>query len=260
MKANDTRHQRNFLKTLDRGLRVLSAFTPETPALSLTALSKKLSLDPGTTFRFAYTLEHLGYLRRDPKTGAYSLTARVLELARAVHRQEDLRALAHPFMAALSRETGETVSLAVRDGAEIVVLEQVQSPKPVTIRRALGDRQPIYCTAQGKVLLAYAPVSEQAQVLDKLKLKPHGPRTITDRAALEADLRRTLQRGYALNNDEMNAGLRAIAAPIYTAPEKVIAALSLDVPIGRMTLAELQTRCAELVIGTAQEISQALGK
>jgi IclR family pca regulon transcriptional regulator len=274
MKANDPRHQRNFLKTLDRGLRVLSTFTPQTPALTLTELSKKLSLDPGTTFRFAYTLEHLGYLRRDPHTGAYSLTARVLEMARAVHRQDDLRASALPFMAALSSETGETVSLAVRDGAEIVVLEQVQSPKPVTVRRALGDRQPVYCTAQGKVLLAYASPFEQAQVLDKLKLKAYGPRTLTDRAALEADLRRTRQRGYALNNDEMNAGLRAVAAPICSGPDRaildraipdraipdrVIAALSVDVPTVRMTLADLQERVAERVMKTAAEISRVLG-
>src|SRR5687768_4809866 len=101
-RQNATRHQRNFLKTLDRGLRVMEAFTPKTPTRTLSELSRHLRLNPGTTSRFAYTLEYLGYLRREPATGAYRLTARVLDLGRTVHQQDELRAVARPVMEELA--------------------------------------------------------------------------------------------------------------------------------------------------------------
>lgn len=256
-RANENRHKRNFLKTLDRGLRALEAFTPEQPALTLSELARRLDLDPGTAFRFAYTLEHLGYLRREPASGAYRLTGRVLDLAQAVRPQADLRAVARPLMEALSRAVEETVSLAVLDGGEIVVLEQVESPRPVTVRRRLGERQPAHCTAQGKVLLAALPEAEQRALLKTLRLKPYGPRTITSPAALQAELRRAGQRGYALNNDEMDAGLRAVAVPI-CAGGQVVAALSVDMPVGRLSLAEMQARFQPRLSEAAAQISAAL--
>ncbi len=94
----DARHQRNYVKTLARGLRVLSTFTPDTPQLTLSQLSKLLDMEPGTASRFVYTLEHLGYLRRDPVTRAYRLTSLVLELGRTVHQKDELVSAARPIM------------------------------------------------------------------------------------------------------------------------------------------------------------------
>jgi IclR family pca regulon transcriptional regulator len=239
-------------------LRVLAAFTPERPKLTLTALARHMAVDPGTAFRFAYTLEHLGYLRREPG-GAYTLTGRVLDLGRAVPATTDLRALALPHMETLAREVEETVSLAVRDGGEIVVVEQVESPHPVTVRRRLGERQPTHATAQGKVLLAYLPATEQAALLKTMPLPAYSPRTITRRLLLEAELRRTQQRGYAVNNNEMDAGLRAVAVPICEPSGQVAAALSIDVPVGRLSLAQMQAELIAPLRRTADEISAALG-
>jgi IclR family pca regulon transcriptional regulator len=257
-KTTDGRHRRNYLKTLDRGLRVLAAFTPEQPALSLTELARRVEFDPGTAFRFAYTLEHLGYLRRDAG-GAYHLTARVLQLGQAVQQSGELRSLALPHMERLAHAVEETVSLAVRDGGEIVVIEQVESPRPVTVRRRLGDRQPAHATAQGKVLLAYMPATEQRRLLDEMVLTAYSPRTITERPALEAELRRTLQRGYAVNNNEMDAGLRALAVPICQPPGQVVAALSIDMPVGRMSMAQMQASFIDALIAAGSAISADLG-
>lgn len=252
------RHRRNFIKTLERGLRALEAFTPQSPALSLTELARRLGVHPATALRFAYTLEQLGYLRREPETGAYRLAGRVLDLGRAVHPEADLRIVARPVMEALGRAAEETVSLAVREGLEIVVLAQVESPRPVSVRVRLGERQPAHCTAQGKVLLAALPDAELRAVLQSARLAAYGPRTLTTAAGLLADLRRVRQRGYALNNDEMDAGLRAIAVPV-TAGARVMAALSVDVPVGRLTLADLQSRFQPLLANAAAEIAAALG-
>ncbi len=257
--ARDSRHKRNFLKTLDRGLRVLAAFTPEQPALTLTALARQVKMDPGTAFRFAYTLEHLGYLRREPETGAYRLTERLLHLAQSVQPLDDLRAVALPFMERLAQTVQETVSLAVLDGAEIVVIEQVASEQPVSVRSRLGDRQPAHATAQGKVLLAHLPAPELRRLLASTRLAAYSPRTITRRPALQAELRRTLQRGYALNNNEMDVGLRAIAVPICRPPGRVVAALSIDMPVGRMPLAHMEASFAPRLMATAARIAAALG-
>jgi IclR family transcriptional regulator, pca regulon regulatory protein len=256
--AAANRHKRNFLKTLDRGLQVLAAFSPEQPALTLSEMASRLNLDPGTVFRFVYTLEHLGYVRRQPN-GAYRLTSRLLDLARPVDAPGEMRAMALPHMEALAVEVEETVSLAVLDGGEIVVLAQVESPKPVTVRSRLGDRQPAYCTAQGKVLLAHLPPTALDSVLQSLDLRAYGARTITSRVALRAELRRTIQRGYAVNNDEMDAGLRALAVPVQGRDGAVAAALSIDVPTGRMSMAELQAGCLAPLSAAAGRISQALG-
>ena len=255
--APDRRHQRNYIKTLERGLRALEAFTPVSPVLTLTELSRRLGLGPGTAIRFAYTLEHLGYLRREPATGAYRLTSRVLDLGRAVHPQADLRIVAQPYMEALGQAVEETVSLAVRDGAEIVVLAQVESPRPVTVRGRLGERQPAHCTAQGKVLLAAMPEPELRALLQSVRLAAFGPRTLTSPAALLAELRRVRQRGFAFNNDEMDAGLRAVAVPI-TAGDQAVAALSIDVPAGRHSLANLQALFLPRLSEAAAQIAQAL--
>lgn len=259
-KAADARHRRNFLKTLSRGLAVLSAFEPDQPALILSELSAKLSLDPGTASRFLYTLEHLGYLRRESATGAYRLTARVLELGRSVHLQDELRVAARPVMEQVARETGETVSLAVRDGVDILVIDQVESRQPVAARGFLGERQPTYCTAQGKTLLAFAPLPQQQRLLSGIKFVAYGTRTIADRDSLESELKQIALRGYALNNDEMDAGVRAIAAPVCATAGDVVAALAIDVPASRVTLQELRAQYAELVISAAEHISKALGR
>jgi IclR family pca regulon transcriptional regulator len=181
----------------------------------------------------------------------------VLDLAQAVRPQADLRAAARPHMEALSREVEETVSLAVLDGTEIVVVEQVESPRPVTVRGRLGERQPAHCTAQGKMLLASLPEPELRARLQSLPLRAYGPRTITRLAALQAELRRTRQRGFALNNDEMAAGLRAVAVPV-AAGGQVVAALSVDVPVGRLSLADMQARYQPRLAQAAARIAAAL--
>ena len=254
----NTRHQRNFVKTLARGLVVMRAFTPERPQLTLTELSENLGLDPGTTSRFVYTLEHLGYLRRDPVSRAYRPTSLVLELGRAVHTQDELLAVARPFMEELSFSTQETVMLAVRDGPDILMVDEVVSRQTVMARGWVGERYPTYCTAPGKVLLAYLPHRERERLIDQMRLQALGPTTITDRADLRAELDRVARQGYAVTNDEMNAGLYALAGPLRSAAGAVTATLSLGVPTNRMTLAELIQNFRDPVLTTCDRICAAL--
>lgn len=253
------RPQSSQLKTLARGLRVLSAFTPARPALSLTQLAEVMALDPATVFRFVSTLEQLGYIRRDSQTRLYWLTSRLLDLGRAVDPANELRAVARPHLEALAEKTGETVELAAREVGQIVVVDTIESRQRVAVRGWVGRHLPVYSTAQGKVLLADLPAFELAKVLDGLTLEAFGPTTITNRAALEKELRRTAKRGYGLNNNEMNLGIQAIAAPIRLPAGAVGAALGIAMPVGRMTLGEMENQLAATVIEFADKISTALG-
>jgi DNA-binding IclR family transcriptional regulator len=254
-----SRSQPNQLKTLARGLRVLSAFTPEHPTLSLTELAGFMALDPATVSRFVSTLEQLGYLRRDSQTRAYWLTARVLDLGRAVDQSNELRALARPYLETLAEKTGETVELAAREAGQLVVMETIESRQRVAVRGWVGRHLPLYCTAQGKVLLAELAPTGLAQILDELDLEALGPNTITNRVSLEKELKRTAKRGYGLNNNEMNIGIQAIAAPIRSHTGSVDAALGIAMPIGRMTISEMEAQLATTVIECADKISKALG-
>lgn len=256
---SQVRHQRNYLKTLARGVQVLSAFTPGQPSLSLSQLAQALSLDPATIYRFVYTLEHLGYLRRDPAARTYSLTSRVLDLARAVDQPDELRSAARPYLEELAQQTEETVELAVRDGTSLIVVATIESQQRVAVKGWVGRHLPTYATAQGKVLLASLAPLEQKPLLDEMKLEAIGPNTITSRAALERELRLTAKRGYGLNDDEMNTGIRAIAAPIRSHTGAVVAALGVALPIGRMSMDEMEAQLAKTVMKYADKISAALG-
>lgn len=251
------RPPQNYLKTLARGLKVLSAFTPTHPALSLTEIAEFMALAPATAFRFVATLEQLGYIRRDPQTRLYWLTSRLFDLSRAVDPSHELRVVARPHLEALAEMTGETVELAAREAGQIVVVDTIESRQRVAVRGWVGRHLPVYSTAQGKVLLADLPAPELAQVLDNLTLEAFGPNTITTRAALEKELKRTAKRGYGLNNNEMHIGIQAIAAPIRSRTRVVSAALGVAMPVGRMTLSEMEDQWAAVVIEFADKISAA---
>ncbi|MGQ0603261.1 MAG: IclR family transcriptional regulator [Anaerolineales bacterium] len=256
---SQVRHHRNYLKTLARGVQVLSAFTPGQPSLSLSQLAEAMSLDPATVYRFVSTLEHLGYLRRDPAARTYSLTSRVLDLARAVDQPDELLTAARPYLEELAQQTEETVELAVRDGVSLIVVATIESQQRVAVRGWVGKHLPTYVTAQGKVLLASLSPLEQKQLLDEMKLEAFGPNTITSQAALERELRLTASRGYGLNDNEMNIGIQAIAAPIRSHIGAVVAALGVAMPIGRMSVNEMEAQLAKMVMKYAGKISAALG-
>jgi IclR family pca regulon transcriptional regulator len=180
----DLRHERNYLKTLARGLRVLTAFTPVKPELSLTDIAEFLNVDPSTASRFTYTLQELGYLERDPQTRLYRVTPQVYAFAISLVGPRNLRQVGLPHMERLRERTGETVVLSVRDGIEIVIVEVVETHQTLAPRGWVGGRAPVYCSAMGKAMLAHLPEPELALALDAVRFTPRTPNTITNRLDL----------------------------------------------------------------------------
>jgi IclR family pca regulon transcriptional regulator len=251
----DSRHERNYLKTLARGIRVLTAFTAVKPELSLTAIAEFLNVDPSTASRFTYTLQELGYLERDPQTRLYRVTPQVYAFAISLVGPRNLRQVALPHMERLRDRTGETVVLSIRDGIEIVIVEVVETYHTLAPRGWVGGRAPVYCSAMGKAMLAHLPEPELARALDAIRFTPRTPNTITNRLDLLKDLEETRERGWSLNNEEFRVGVVSVAAPIFSGEDKVTAAICIDVPSARINDHTHLQGLAEEVTHVAGEIS-----
>jgi IclR family pca regulon transcriptional regulator len=250
---------RYYIEALGRGLHILEAFTEQAPSLSLTEISSKVGLDKSTVFRFVYTLEKLGYLARDPDTKRYRPGLKVLRLGFASINSLDLRQIAQPYLKALAAQTGETTNMTVRDGAEVVYIARNKTRQIININLQVGSRLPVYCTSMGKAQLIDRSRVELHRLLGAGPYPVMGPNTITTLDDLVAELDRVRQQGYAINDEELAAGLRSAAAPIRNAEGEIVGAINVSVPSARVSRQELEARLAPLVRSAALEICQALG-
>jgi DNA-binding IclR family transcriptional regulator len=252
---NGPQHERNFLKTLARGFRVLAYFTPERPEASLSELAEALEVDSSTASRFTYTLEKLGYLERDEQSKLYQVSPKIFALTVSLSGPRNIRKVSLPFMEELRDTTGETVVLGVRDGAEIVVIEVVETRHALVPRGWVGGRVPIYCSAIGKALLVHLPQGELKRLLDTVSLVAHTEQTIVNRFNLLKDLDLTRERGWSLNNEEYTRGIVSVGAPIYSGRRAPSGAICVDVPTARIPDKEYIHQLAAEVKQTAEAIS-----
>jgi IclR family pca regulon transcriptional regulator len=250
---------RYYIEALGRGLRVLEAFTEEEPSLTLTEIATIVGLDKSTVFRFAYTLEKLGYLIRDPETKRYRPGLRVLRLGFTTLNSLGLREIAHPYLKALSDRTGETANMTIRDGGEVVYVARYSTRQIVGINLHVGSRLPAYCTSMGKAQLVDLSRAELGGILGEDPYPSKGPNTLTTLDALVTELEKVRQQGYAINDEELAAGLRSAAAPIRDCDGEIVAAINVSVPSARVSRLALETELAPLVKATAQKICLALG-
>jgi DNA-binding IclR family transcriptional regulator len=250
-----TQHERNFLKTLARGLRVFAAFTPERPEASLTDISELLEVDPSTASRFVYTLETLGYLERDEETRLYRVSPKTYTLTVSLSGPRNLRKVSLPLMENLRDTTGETVVLGVRDAAEMVIIEVVETKYSLVPRGWVGGRVPVYCSALGKAVLANLPQAEVIRLLDAITLTPYTQNTITNRIDFLVDLKKTRERGWSLNAEEFTLGVVSVGAPILSGDRTIVGAICIDIPTVRIPNDHFFEQVAVEVMETAQTVS-----
>lgn len=253
---NATQYERNFLKTLARGLRVLSSFTPERPEASLTDLSEVLDCDASTASRFAFTLEELGYLERDEQTKLYRVSPKVFALTVSLSGPRNIRKVSLPYMEDLRDTTGETVVLGIRDGAEIVVIEVVETRHSLVPRGWVGGRVPIYCSALGKASIMNLNDQETKKLVDSFNLTPFTQHTIVNRFNLLKDLASARERGWSTNREEYTRGVVSVGAPIYSGGWNTPSgAICVDVPTARIPDEGFIEQLAAEVVKTARAIS-----
>lgn len=197
-------------------------------------------------------------MSQNPRTGKYSLGLKLFELGQAYMAHLDLREIALPYLRELSAGNQETIHIAVLSGEEVVYIDKVDGPLSIGIRSQIGGRNPAYCTGVGKVLLSGLSDDQiEAMYHDKV-LKKYTENTMTDLSELMACLRTVRENGYALDMEEIEIGLRCVAAPLKDSTGTVIAAISLSGPASRLA----DTKVADIVanlLRTAMKISARLG-
>ena len=241
---------------VDSAMSILETLGAAQP-MSLTELSRKLGLGKSSIYRLLVTLALRGYVEKDPHTDCYRLTYRLFAVGSRAAEQSGLREVAHPIMQRLASRTGETVNLGVLDGFRTVSIYLVESAHPLRIHMRIGGVS-AHATSTGKILLAALPPDELARRLVGRRLRSLTGRTIKSRSALQAELRRVRDQGYAIDDEECSLGLRCVGAPVRDHRGTVVAALSVVAPCHRLPHEEMPAAIGT-VRDAAQEISLRLG-
>ncbi|WP_029003302.1 IclR family transcriptional regulator [Azorhizobium doebereinerae] len=216
-----------------KGLAVIEAFDETRQRLTIADVARLTGLDRATSRRCLLTLTRLGYADFDGKF--FSLTPRILRLGHAYLASTPLPRIVQPYLERLSEATGESCSCSILDGTEIVYVARASQRRVMSIGLAVGSRLPAYCASMGRVLLAALPPGEAEARLRDTARPALTPRTRTDMADLMAELERVRGQGYALVDEELEIGLRAIAIPVLDTNGAVRAAMNIGCQAARVS-------------------------
>ncbi len=242
----------DFVQSLERGFSVIRAFGAEHPELTLSEVARSTGLTRATARRFLLTLVQLGYARTDGRV--FSLRARVLELGYAYLSALSLPEVAQPHLEGLAAKVHESVSISVLDGEDIVYVVRVPSRRIMSVTIALGTRFPAYATSMGRVLLAGLSQTQLDAYLARVRMTALTPRTLVSPEQLRQTLEGVREQGYALVDQELEPGLRSVAAPIRDPSGAVTAAVNVSAHATRVTVERLRGEFRELLLETVAEI------
>jgi len=248
---------REYIQSIERCFTILDHLSSSDSPFTLENLTKKTGYNKTTCFRFLKTMRQLGLVEQAKKT--YHLGPKIVSLGMKALKGLNLRQAALPVMQKLREETEETVNLSLLSGTEIIFIERVMSDYIVNSNINVGDRLPVYCASMGKVILAFMSEERAAAIISQLNFKAKTERTIISPDSLKMELTEVRDRGYALNNEELERGLRAVAAPIINYTGEAFAAINVAWTTARRPSKRTFTDFALKVVDAAERISLAMG-
>jgi len=246
------------VQVLDRALAALAILANSQSDCSLAELCPALKLHKSTVHRLMMVLEQHRLVVKNPETGRYRLGLRLYELGSRAIEGLDLRGRARPYLDRLQAEFGETVFFCILDEGQVFYVEKVESQRSVRTACTVGSRAPAYCTAVGKAMLAELPEAEVSKIVRRWGLKSVTANTITTAGALKAELQKVRARGYAIDDEEKEEGLRCIGAAVRSHSGKLAAAMSVSGPAFRMTK-ERVPEIGRALVEAAGKLSAELG-
>ena len=247
----------DFVGSFEKGLRVMRAFGPETPAMTLSEVAERTDLTRAGARRLLHTLVSLGYARLDGKL--FSLTPKVLDLGFAYLSSLRLPEVLHPILERVSKTLDESSSASVLDGSDIVYIARVQTRRIMNVALGVGARLPASHTSMGRVLLAFGADEAREQSIAALSAPPRAtPNTTTSKKRFRDLLKAVRNQGYCLVDQELEAGLRAIAVPIFDRQGSVVAAMNASGQSLRVEVAEMKSRYLPVLQQAAREAREAL--
>jgi IclR family acetate operon transcriptional repressor len=246
------------VSALRRGLSILDQFSGRQGELGVNELARLVGMHKSTVSRLCATLENAGYLERYAPTGRFRLGARIYQLAGATTSTTDVRVVARPVMLELVESSSETATLGTREGKDIVTIDVVDGLNYMRMATRVGMRTQLHASAVAKAILAWMPEDELDELLADWPMAALTTNTITDAATLKRRLAEVRERGFAFDEEELEIGLRCVAAPIRDPLGRVVAGLSISGPRHRMTEEAMQ-RFGTLVRDAAEKVSARLG-
>jgi IclR family pca regulon transcriptional regulator len=245
-----------FVQSLDRGLAVIRAFNAEHPELTLSDVARLTGLTRAAARRFLHTLVELGYMRSDGRR--FALRPKILELGYAYLSSLSLPEVAMPHLEQLVEKLHESSSVSVLDGDEVVYVARVPTKRIMAVAISVGTRFPAYATSMGRVLLSGQSDQWLDGYLASVKLRALTSHTIDDPATLRTELMRIRAQGWALVDQELEVGLRSVAAPIRDGEGRMIAAVNVSAHASRGSLADIVRDLLPPLLNTAAFIESDL--
>ena len=243
---------------LDRALAALEVLAHRGPDLSLTQLSQALELHKSTAHRLIRVLERHRLVEKNGNDGKYRLGLKLFELGTRAVAQLDLRERARPFLEKVMLSTGETVHLCVYDAGEVVYVDKMEPARSVRMASTVGRRNPAYCTAVGKALMAHLPEDQVEAAAQRHGMRRLTRNTICTLAELSAELAKVRAQGYAVDNEENEEGLSCVGVAVWGFSPSPLAAISVSGPTFRLASDKIPA-VAQAVMAGAAALSRELG-
>lgn len=253
----DDKTAQNTIKSLDRAIEVLE-FLSQSQGKSLTMISSEMGQSPATVYRVLVTLEGRGLVEFDPVEQIWHVGAQAFVIGARFLRRTSLVERARPVLRKLMEQTGETANIGVAKEASVLFLSQVETHATIRAFFPPGTLSPMHASGIGKALLAQMDDARLARTLSGQALEVFTQHTITDLAALRSDLASVRERGYAIDGEEKNLGMRCIAAPVFDVNAEAVAGISVSGPISRVGEHDVE-RLGAFVCAAARELSLAIG-
>ncbi len=217
-----------------RAIRIIESIARHESAPQLAEICRDVDLPKPTVYRILATLEHAGWVGREPGSKRYACGERLTSIAGDVLMRSPARAARHAILEELVEQTGETCNLTIPNVNSVLYLDRVESSWPLRVALGAGSRVPLYSSASGKLFLSYMPKRSRDRFIRLTPLVRHTVNTLCDPAKLSRELEEIRSRGYAIDNEEYLAGICCLAVPVRDADSRVVAALAVHAPVARM--------------------------
>lgn len=250
---------KDHIKSIEKCFVVLDRIYSRQRLLTLEEITLATGYKKTTCFRILKTLQSLGIVELWPGTKKYQYGPRLAAIGLSALKNMNLRQVALPILQILRDETKETINLTVLSGSDILYVERIMSDYLVNVNVNIGDRLPVYCASMGKVILAYLPESKLEEILSSITFTRKTEKTIVSKSILLKELEKIRNDGYAINDEELEKGLRAVAAPIFDYTGKAFAATNIAWTTARHPERETFSEYAIKIVQAAKQISQLLG-
>lgn len=244
--------------SVTKAIEIIELLSSSHEELGATEISNRLNYGVSATYHILITLKICKIIEQDSKTKKYRLGIKLWKIGKMAREQNHLSFLIHPYLVRLRDITGETANLTILDNAEIVYIAQEESNRLIRMFTKIGARIPLYCSAAGKVLLAFQPEEKRTSIIEILNFNKFTEKTVTDPTRLKKELRVIKDKGYAFDDEERELGVSCIAAPVFDFDGEVIAAISISGPTSRFDENSKQI-FKESLLEITHDVSKQLG-